>query len=70
MLISNPFFRVSFCILMLLSNWVFIGNAQSIKPTIPVVKNGVIDLRNIPLDQVSVPISGDWGIYWNQLLSN
>jgi hypothetical protein len=40
---------------MLLSNWVFIGNAQSIKPTIPVVKNGVIDLRNIPLDQASVP---------------
>jgi signal transduction histidine kinase len=69
MLTSNRFFRVSFCILMLLSNWVFIGHAQSIKPTIPVVKNGVIDLRNIPLDQASVPISGDWGIYWNQLLS-
>ena len=69
MLTSNRFFRVSFCILMLLSNWVFIGHAQSIKPTIPVVKNGVIDLRNISLDHTIVPISGDWRIYWNQLLS-
>lgn len=60
--------KVGFFLLILLSNGVFIGQAQSKKPTIPLVQKGVIDLRNIQLDQATVAISGDWGIYWNQLL--
>src|SRR3989339_2133799 len=66
---KKTFLQVSFFLLMLLSNGVFNGQAQSKKPTIPLVQNGIIDLRNIPLDQTTIPISGEWGIYWNQLLS-
>jgi signal transduction histidine kinase/CheY-like chemotaxis protein len=35
----------------------------------PVAKNGVIDLRKTDLFGKSLSISGEWGFYWNRLLS-
>ncbi|WP_316817748.1 ATP-binding protein [Pedobacter nyackensis] len=36
--------------------------------TVPVAKNGIIDLRNQLLDQ-KIPLDGEWFFYWDQLIS-
>lgn len=36
--------------------------------TVPVAKNGVIDLRSQTLNQ-KIPLNGEWIFYWNQLIN-
>lgn len=69
MLLKKILFRISICLLTLLSGMVNLSNAQSNTIITPTVQKGFIDLRNIQLNQNTVPISGDWGIYWGQLLT-
>lgn len=45
----------------------FPGKAQ--ESPLPVAQNGIIDLRNIQLNETSVPLNGSWEIYWKQLLT-
>jgi len=69
MLLKKTILQVSLSLLMLLGNMLFIVNAQSKTFIEPVVQKGFIDLRNIQLNQTTIPISGDWGIYLGQLLT-
>lgn len=69
MLLKKTILQVSLCILMLLGNMVFFVNAQSNSSLEPLVQKGFIDLRNIPLHETTIPISGDWAIYWGKLLT-
>jgi hypothetical protein len=69
MLLNKKNFRISICLLTLFSGMVILSKAQSNPVLAPTVQRGFIDLRNIQLNQNTVPISGDWGIYWGQLLT-
>ena len=35
----------------------------------PVAQKGIIDLRQVDLKQNSIPLNGEWAIYWHQLIS-
>ncbi len=69
MLLNKKNFPISICLLTLFSGMVILSKAQSNPVLAPTVQRGFIDLRNIQLNQNTVPISGDWGIYWGQLLT-
>ena len=36
---------------------------------IPVAQKGIIDLRQVDLELNSIPLNGQWAIYWKQLIS-
>ncbi len=37
--------------------------------TIPIAKQGVLDLRQIDLSANTIPMSGEWAFYWHQLIT-
>lgn len=69
MLLKKTILQVSLSLLMLLGNMVFFVTAQTKSSLEPLVQKGFIDLRNIPFHETTIPISGDWTIYWGKLLT-
>ena len=36
----------------------------------PLAQKGIIDLRNIDLQKTTIALNGEWGFYWNKLLTS
>lgn len=47
--------------------WFILAKAQ--KTNLPLAQNGVINLRNIQLNETTAPLNGYWEFYWSQLLT-
>ena len=60
-------FRLFF--LVLLCAYFFSLPAFSQTPVTPVAKKGIIDLRQADLQKQNISLSGEWAIYWKQLLT-
>lgn len=61
-IIGKPLFRFLLFVLFLFSVRFSIAQEASIE-------KGIIDLRNVGLQKRPVALNGNWGFYWNQLLS-
>jgi len=58
-----------FVLAILLGCLGFSNNIFSQKEQYPTAIKGIIDLRGIDLQKESVPLNGEWGMYWKQLLA-
>lgn len=70
MLPTKSHIRISFYWLMLFMGLVELGISQTTPVQPPVVQKGIIDLSKTNLDKTPVSIAGEWGIYWEQFISN
>lgn len=61
--------RISTYMLLLFLGLATLGNSQKNSLPAPVVKKGIIDLSNSDLNKSPVSLTGEWGIYWEQLLT-
>ncbi|MDP3394675.1 ATP-binding protein [Sediminibacterium sp.] len=61
--------RISLFLLMLFMGLAQLGTSQTKTVNTPLVKKGFIDLSKSNLDQTPVSITGEWGIYWEKLLT-
>ena len=59
--------KISCLILVLALTIVCFANGNGVPA--PVAEKGVIDLRNENLFDKSLAVNGQWGFYWDQLLS-
>ncbi len=70
MLPTKSHIRISFYWLMLFMGLVELSISQTTPVQPPVVQKGIIDLSKTNLDKTPVSIAGEWGIYWEQFISN
>jgi signal transduction histidine kinase/ActR/RegA family two-component response regulator len=69
MIQANRLYQSRLFFLVLLCAFFFSSPAISQSPVFPSAQKGVLDLRQNNLEQQTIPLSGEWAIYWKELLT-
>jgi signal transduction histidine kinase/CheY-like chemotaxis protein len=66
---ANRLYQSRLFFLVFLCSFFFSSPAISQEPVLRLAQKGVLDLRQTNLEQQSIALSGEWAIYWKQLLT-
>ncbi len=62
--------RIYFFLFFLVVSFVLFSSTVKSQPTyLPAAQKGLIDLRQVDLSKQYIPLSGEWAIYWKQLIT-